>query len=173
MPVAQPLGRLFDIASAFVPVDTQTATNTGDYISLKNAAGVLVVLFKAAGTANDDPVLSFYQATSVAGGSAKTLATITKHWQKQGTLTAVTGWTKVTQTAGATLTLNATSAENQGIYAVPITAEELDIANGFDCLRVDVADTGSAGAQLGAMLYILYGLAYPSAPESLPDPLDN
>lgn len=151
-----------EIAAAFVPVDTQTAANPGDYICLKGYEGVAIVFFKAAGTAGDDPVITVNQATDVAGSGAKSL-NLTKHRQKQGTLTAVTSWTEVTQAAGASITLNATSAESQGLYVIDIKASDLDVAGGFDCLMVNVADTGSAGAQLGCAFYILYGPRYAGA----------
>lgn len=167
------LGRLFDIAAGFVPVDTQTGANNGDYISLKNAKGVTFIFFKAAGVANDDPVLTFRQAKDVAGGSVKDLAVITQHWQKQGTLSSVTGWTRVTQAASATVTLNATSAENQGIYVVEIEADQLDIDNDFETVVLNIADTGAAGAQLGCVLYLLRDLAVQATPANLPDPLTD
>lgn len=144
-----------NIASAFVPVDMQTAANTGDYVCLKGYDRVVFLLFKAAGTAGDDPVVSARQAQDVSDTGGKVL-NLTTYWQKQGTLTAVTSWTEVTQAAGATVTLDATSAESQGLYAFEIKAADLDVANGFDCVRFAVADVGG-NAQLGAGLYILDG----------------
>lgn len=150
--------RLIDhtqIVSGFVPVDMQSAANTGDVVSLANYGHVSVVLFKAIGTAGDDPVVSFEQGTDVAFGTNKALSTITEHWQKQGLdLTAVGTFTKVTQTAADSVTLNATSAECQGIYVFEIDASDLDVDGGYDCLRVSVADVGG-NAQLGCLLYIL------------------
>lgn len=163
------LGRIFDLVSAFAPLDLQTARD-GDYVSLKNAGGVDIVVTKGAGTAADDPVISFQQAVDVAGTSAKDLATITQHWQKQAAtdLTGTGVWTRVTQAAGASVTLNATSAEEVGIYVFTIEADQLDVDNGFDCLRVRIADVGG-NAQLGTALYILRDLRYPSAPQNLPN----
>jgi hypothetical protein len=153
--------RLIDevqIASGFVPVDTQTASNPGDVVSLKNYAHLTVLFFKAAGTAGDDPVLTFEQATDVAFGTSKNLAVIDEYWRKEGAdLTAIGTFTRVTQSASQTVTLSATSAESQGIYVFEIDAADLDVDNGYDCVRVTVADTGSAGAQLGCMLYLLSG----------------
>lgn len=164
------LGREFDIIPNVVPVDTQTGANAGDYICLKNARGVAYVLFKGAGTANDDPVITFRQAQDVAGTNVKDLAVVTTIYQKQAAtnLLSTGTWTKVTQAAGATFTGNGTSAEQVGLYVVEIEADQLDVDNGFDCVIANLADTGAAGAQLGCMLAILYGLAYPAAPESLP-----
>lgn len=169
-----PLGNLFDLVPGFIPVDTQTAANTGDYISLKNAEGVLVVFFKAVGVHPDDPVLELLQATTVAGGGAKDCNGFTGYWHKQGAdLTAVGSWTHVTQTADEHITLNGTSAESAGLYAIWVPATVLDRDNGFDCLCVNVADTGAAGAQLGCLLYIVVGLRYQTDPENLPSLITN
>lgn len=149
-----------DIVSCFVPVDTQGGANTGDWVSLKNYSSVVFVLFKDNGVANDDPVLTFEQATDVAGTGHKAL-NVTRHLQKQGLLLSAVGtWTEVTQAAGTSITLNATSAEHEGIYVVEVDASELDLANGFDCVQLSVADTGAAGAQLGCAFYILCGARY-------------
>jgi hypothetical protein len=161
------LGILFDIIPAFQPSDLQTA-RTGDYVSLKHWGRCSVVLYKGAGTAGDDPVLTFQQAQDVAGTGVKNLANITYRFQKQAAtdLSGTGTWTKVTQIASQTVTLNNTSAEEAGMYVCEIGTEELDLANGFDCLRVSVADTG-ANAQLGCAFYILSGPRFPAAPANL------
>lgn len=151
--------RLIDtcqIASGFVPVDTQSAANPGDVVSMKNYNHLTVIFFKAAGVAGDDPVLTFQQCQDVAETGIKNLATIDEYWSKQGAaLTAVGTFTRVTQTASQTVTLDATSAEEQGLYVFEIDGSDLDTANSFDCVKVSVADTGAAGAMLGALLYLL------------------
>jgi hypothetical protein len=165
-----PLGSVIDIIPGFVPVDMQTATNTGDGICLKNCAGVLVVAFKAAGTAGDDPKYTIYQQRNVGNtdGGAKALNVIETVWKKQGAaLTGVGTWTKETQTADDDYQADATSAESQAVYAFWVPSSALDHADGYDCIRVDCADVGS-NAQLGCLLYILAGLRYPTAPENLP-----
>jgi hypothetical protein len=160
-----PLGKSFDIVPAIAPLDLQTA-RTGDWCSMKNAAGVCIVFFKGAGTAGDDPDITVQQATDVAGTSAKDLDAVATVYKKQGTLTSVGTWTKVTQTADALYDADGTSAEEQAVYVMQIEADQLDKANGFDCINVSCSDVGS-NAQLGCALYILYGLRYPSAPENL------
>ena len=158
--------RLIDhtqIVSGFPPVDLQAASNPGDVVSLKNYGHLTVIFFKAIGTAADDPVLTFEQGTDVAFGTNKALATVTEHWQKQAALLTATGtFTRVTQAAGSTVTLNATSAEQQGLYVFEIDASDLDVANSYDCIRVSVSDIGG-NAQLGCLLYILSGPRYAGA----------
>lgn len=163
------LGRLYDLAAGVVPLDLQTA-RTGDYVSLKNAGWVDIIIFKAAGTAGDDPDFTLYQATDVAGTSAKVASIITTIYKKQGTLSSVTAWTEETQAASEVYSANATSAEEQAIYVIHVEADQLDTANSFDCIRVDAADVGT-NAQLGCVLYMLGGLRKATAPASLPDPL--
>jgi hypothetical protein len=159
--------RLIDetqIVSGFVPVDTQSGANVGDVVCLKNYDHLTVVFFKAAGAANDDPVLTFEQGTDIAFGTNAVLATIDEYWKKEGTLTAIGTFTRVTQTASQTVTLCATSAESQGLYVFEIDSS--DLTDGYDCVRVAVADTGAAGAQLGCMLYVLSGPRH--AAETMP-----
>ncbi len=161
------LGALFDIIPAILPLDLQTARD-GDWVSLKNASGVTIVVHKGAGTAGDDPVISFQQASDVAGTGAKDLSTIAEIFSKQGTLTSVGSWTRTTQAAGASYTGDGTSAESEAVYAFYVSADQLDVDNGFDCLRVRIADVGS-NAQLGSALYLLHGLSYPARPDRLPN----
>lgn len=160
-----PLGNIIDIVAGVIPLDLQTA-RTGDYVSLKEAEGCLVVILKGAGTAGDDPDFTLNQAVAVAGTSAKALNAIDTVYKKQGTLTSVGTWAKVTQTADEVFSADATSAEEEALYVIDVPAAKLDVDNGFDCISVDVADVGT-NAQLGCVLYILYGLRHKDQPENL------
>lgn len=154
-----------NIISGFVPIDLQAGANDGDWVSLKNYERLAIVFFKAAGTAGDDPTLTVQQASDVSGTGAKAL-NFTRIDVKQGAdLFAIGTFTTVTQTAANTYT-EATSAEAQAIWVVDIKAEDLDVDNGFDCVRATVADVGS-NAQLGCLLYIAYGARYSGAPSAI------
>jgi hypothetical protein len=153
-------GRLPEFAqiiAGFVPVDMSSAANNGDWVSLKNYDHCSIVLFKAIGTAGDDPTITVKQAQDVSGTGAKAL-TFTTLYSKQGTQTSIGTWTLVTQSAANTYS-NDTSAENQAIWVIDIRCDELDTDNGFDCIQASVADVGT-NAQLGCMLYFLYGARY-------------
>lgn len=164
----KPLGALFDIVAAIVPLDLGTA-RVGDWISLKNAQGVCIVFFKGVGTDGDDPTLTVQQATAVAGTGAKDLVALTRVYKKQGALlTAVGVWTEVAQAAAATYAGDATSAQEQAVYVLQIEADQLDVDGGFDCVNVSCSDVGN-NAQLGCALYILYGLRHQTAPQNLPN----
>jgi hypothetical protein len=145
------------VCAGFVPVDMSAAANNGDWVSMKNFARCTIVLFKAAGTAGDDPVLTVRQATAVDGTGAKAL-NFTRVDSKVGTLTSVGTFTANTQAAANTYT-DAVSAEAQGIFLIDIKSEDLDVANGFDCVQFQVPDIG-ANAQLGCALYLLWGSRY-------------
>ena len=151
-----------NIQPAFLPADTDT-DQTGDYVSLKDYGKVGILFIKAAGTATDDPTLTLYEATTVAGGSAAVLAVIDTHWIKQAatSLAAVGTFTKTTQTAASTLVFDATSAEETLIDYFEVSASQL--SDGFDCIRVDCANAASAGSQYATLIYILLEPRYSQA----------
>ncbi len=148
---------------AFLPVDTD-ADQTGDYVSLKNYNKVGVLFIKAAGSATDDPTLTLYESTDVAGaGTVQALTAIDTHWIKQAAtnLTAVGTFTKTTQTLASTIVFNATSGEQAIVDYFEVDAAQL--SDGFDCIRVDVANAASAGSQYATLMYIMLEPRYGEA----------
>jgi hypothetical protein len=147
-----------------VPIDLASAGITGDYVSLKLYKHVAIVFQKGAGASGEDPTITLYQATTVAGGSAKVL-TFTDIYVKQGASMAAIGtFTKTTQTAASTYT-SATAGEEEAVWVVEIDADELDVDGGFDCIRADISDVGST-SQIGNLLYVLTEPRY--AAETMP-----
>lgn len=165
------LGRLFDVSTAFAPVDMQTAVNTGKRIHLCNAQAITFFLFKGAGTAGDDPVVSLQQHTLASGGSSASLAAITHYHLKNATTLAGTEtWSRVNQSVSASITDPGgagTSAESQQIVAIPIDGAQL--SDGYEWVSINVADVGG-NAQLGCAFYILHGLEVQRKPENLVQP---
>lgn len=141
------------IVAAIIPVDSQTGANNGDYVSLKNYGRCTILVYKAAGVAGDDPVLTVTQAQDVAGTGVKAL-NFTRIDAKVGTQTGIGTFTTVSQTAANTYT-DTVSAEAQALFAIEFKSEDLDVNNGFDCLKIAVPDTGAGGAQLLCALYVL------------------
>lgn len=153
------------IAEGILPLALTTA-RTGRVISLKNYRRCLVVFYKGIGTASDDPTITLAQGTDIAFGTTKALTFTTIYVKQDATkLSDVAQWTKVTQSAGATYT-DATSAEQAAIWAIDIKAEDLDIANGYDCIRASISDVGT-NAQLGCVLYLPYDPIVLAAPENM------
>lgn len=165
------LGRLFDISAAVVPVDLQAA-QTGKRVALRNAGGCTIVVFKAAGTAGDDPTFTLKQHTASSGGSTANLAIIDHYYLKaEATLDGDETWTRVAQAAAATIVDPGgagTSAEEQQIIAIEVDGRSL--TDGYDYISLDVADTGT-NAQLGCVLYLLRDLAVQRTPANLVAPL--
>lgn len=149
------------IVMAIVPVDSQTGANTGDYVSLKGYERCTILVIKAAGVAGDDPVITVTQAQDVGGTGVKAL-NFTRVDSKVGVQTGIGTFTTNTQAAGNTYT-DLVSAEAQGIFAIEFKGDDLDVANGFDCLKVAVPDTGAAGAQLLTAIYVLRGARWAGA----------
>ena len=151
------------IAQGFLPVDMSAGANAGDWVSLKNYGRVAIVLFKEPGTAGNDPTITLQQATDVSSTGAKAL-NITRVDKKQAAsdLLAVGQFTKSTaddpetnDTFSTNTWTNTDLAEQAAIIVIDVKAEDLDIDNGFDCVRVTIADVGTTG-QLGALLYLLH-----------------
>jgi hypothetical protein len=162
------LGRLFDISAGLTPVNMATAANTGKRVSLRNASGITIVVFKGAGTAGEDPVMTLKQHTAASSGTTADLVAIDRYWVKQeATLDGDETWSKVTQTAAAAVTGNGTSAEEEAIYVFQVDAASL--SDGYTHVSLDIADVGT-GAQLGSILYILHDLEVQRTPENLANP---
>lgn len=147
-----------NIQEAFPPFDLQTA-RTGDYVSLANYHGCLCVFQSAVGTAGDDPIVTFTQATDNGGTGAKALNIPSQRCLMKMAATNLTG-TGTWSDASAYITANvwdenSVSAEQDLILVVDFLAEDLDVDNGFDHLRFAVGDTGT-NAQLGVGMYILH-----------------
>lgn len=155
-----------NIVAAFVPVDMQAAANNGDWVSMKPYGRCVAVLFKAAGTAGEDPVFTLKQATDASGTGAKAL-NFTTIYSKVGTQTGIANFTRTTQAAANTYT-DTVSAEAQAIIGVEIDGSDLDVDNGFTHVQLSIPDTGT-NAQLGCGFYLMLDPRHEGA--SLPSPI--
>jgi hypothetical protein len=162
------LGSVLDLSVGISPVDSQTGAMTGKRISMKNCDGVLIVIFKAAGIANDDVVGTLYEYTAYTGGTTTALAAIDKYWTKKETaLDGDEAWTLVDQTTVASTTeTDITSAEAEMIIAIDVKAA--DLTDGYTHIGMNIADTGAGGTQPIACLYIPYGLKIQRTPANMP-----
>ena len=157
----------FQLVSGWVP-STMTTARTSDVISLKNYGRVGILFHKGIGTAGDDPTLTILQGTSIAFGTNKALTFTTLYVKQDPTSLGDVGqWTKVTQSAANTYT-DATVAEQAALWYIEFKAEDLDIANDYDCIRVSCSDIGTTTAdQFGALLFILMDPRQQMAPEDM------
>lgn len=145
---------LLNFEVAVLPKDITGAAQTGDYISLKNYQGVLIIFLQGA-WAGGTSAVTLVQATDVAATAEKALG-FAKRWTKVG----VTGTTWVeTAVTSDTFALPATANTMNAVY---VPAASLDVDGGFDCMAVKAASPGS-NADLLAILYVLCGARYASA----------
>jgi|GEM_PF-875664 len=157
------------LVMAFEPADLNSAGATGDYVCLAHYHRCLAVILAGDGTAGKDIPVSFYQATSNAGAGAKVLNVLetgriyTKEAATFAALAGVDAWTKETQATADEQWAPGDSGEQVLIWAFEIRAEDLDVDNDFDHIRMDVADP--TASKIVAGLYILGDPEYPAAPE--------
>jgi len=148
-----------EIVSAIIPINIGTA-RAGDVVSMKNYGRCAIVFLKDAGVNNEDVTLTVEQCSSVAPSNAKAL-NFTRVDVKQGTLTSVGTWTTTNPAAGNTYT-NTDLGGQQALIVIDIKAEDLDLDNNFDCVRVSTSDAGTA-TSLAAAVYILHEPRYAKA----------
>ena len=134
------------IVLANVPVDINNLAVTGDYVSMKGYGHLTIILqFGANGTG---VALTLKQATDVTNSlSDEKALSFTKIYANVGLAT-----TDLTETAVTSDTVTLGSAPNN-LYVVEVNARDLDVTNGFDCVRFDYAS--GAGTTLLSVLYIL------------------
>jgi hypothetical protein len=151
------LGSVFDIGSAFTPVDFNTSdAATGHRVHLRNYESIAFVLYKGAGTAGADPVVTVQEHNAATAGTSQSLAVITEFYSKtETTLDGDEVWVRTAQAVAATANMGLTTAEEEGIHVIEFEAGQLSA--GFEWISCNIAAT-VANAQLVSGLYILTGL---------------
>lgn len=162
------LGRLFDVVPGITPVNLATGANTGNRVRLRDADGVTIVGFLAAGVAAEAPTLDVREHNAASAGTSQDLDVVTRYYVKaEATLDGDETWTEVTQTAASEVTDADWDDANQVLVVIEVEAESL--SDGFQWVSVDIADTGT-GPHLGCVLYLLRDLKVQRAPENLAAP---
>ena len=142
------------IVEALAPA-ADAAGRAGDYVSLRDAARVFVVVHITQG--NPAAVaLTLFQATAVAGTGEKAIANAVPIWSD---LDTAAGDTLVARTAAVSYTTDA-GVKNK-VVVFEVDAAALDINNGFDCLCVKTG--ASNAANITQAMYYLVGHRYPQA----------
>ena len=154
------------LVSGGVPIVLNGTGITGDWVSMKNYGHLSAILFKDSGTAGSDPTITMFQAKTVAGGSVK-IFNFREVWIKRGTTTAAGGLAALTATTdlftrtaasgyatGLGLHTDTTSAEDEAFWVVEVNADDLDVDNNFDCVKMVVDDVSDATA-LACIFYVL------------------
>lgn len=143
-------------------IPTVPSTSTPDYVSLKNYERCMVLIIQKNATTVTGSAITLKQATSVGAGGEKPLA-FAKAYRNVDTATAdVLSEFAVTSD---TFTTQAVDSKN-AMYVIEVKAEDLDVNNGFDCIR---AGTGNATAATIGVYYFLYGAKLPTTVSAIVD----
>ena len=132
------------------------SSSTPDYVSLKNYQHFTAVILCDNATTVTGSAITLKQATAVAGTGEKALS-FSFVWANTDTAAGDT-LTKTAVTSD-TFTTDATDAKNL-MYVIEVDASSLDLANGFDCIRVG---TGNATASVVSVCYILSNSRFSAA----------
>lgn len=138
------------------------STSTPDYVSLKNFERMTIIILVKNATTVTGSAITVKQATAVAGTGEKAVAFSTAYRNIDTAAADVLASFAVTSN---TFTTDSTNSKNL-MYVIEIKAEDLDVANGFDCVR---AGTGDATAATVTVLYALWGAKFQTTVASITD----
>jgi hypothetical protein len=123
------------------------------WVSLKNYTHLTIRLIILNSTTVTGSAVGLVQATAIAGTGSKTLA-FSKAWRM---LDAAASDTLSEFTVSSdTFTTDSTNSKRM-MYQIEIEAEQLDMDNDFDCVRLTL---GNAVATTIAVEYVLSGASY-------------
>ena len=134
------------VEGMIVPKDITGAAQTSDILSLKESAGIAIVITQGA-WAGGTPAVTLTQCQDVSATGAKALG-FTEAYRKTGLSNTL--WTRFDVTSN---TFNLTTTANT-VTLIEIGPEQLDRDNGFDCIRLDIASPGANADLLSAAGYL-------------------
>ena len=131
------------------------------YVSLKNYKRCQIVITIADGTTVTGSTITLKQSTNVTNSLSdekalaftRMLANTDYAASKTMVETAVTANTFTTQTVNS----------KDSVYIIEVDAEDMDVANGFDCLRVDCTGHAATASRGCTVVYNLFGARYSGA----------
>lgn len=130
------------------PAALTGAAGDGDYVSLKQFQRLSIIIAVDNATTVTGGAVTLKQATAVAGTAEKALAFDTV-WANIDTGASDT----LVETAVVSDTFTTDSTNNKNLlYVLEVNDADLDIANGFDCVRIDVASMANA---VGSVVYVM------------------
>lgn len=154
---------LFEQAKPVIGLDPAVpSTSTPDYVSMKGYERLTVIVLVKNATTVTGSAITLKQATAVAGTSEKALAFAKV---KRNIDTAAGDTLSEVDVTSNTFTTDSTNSKNL-MYVIEVKAEDLDVNNGFDCVRVG---TGDATAATVTVLYVLWGSKFSTNPSAIID----
>lgn len=129
-----------------VPVDLNTADNTGLRVDMKNLKRCTFIVMLAAGTTTTAHTFNLKQHNVASAGTPAVLSVLNPYFHKIG---AATIFTKVDPPAAAdSYDLHALLSNSASIVVFEVLAENL--TDGYRWVSLDMLDAG--GAQLGSVI---------------------
>lgn len=135
---------------------TTPSSSTPDYVSMKGYERMTAIIICDNATTVTGSAITLKQAQDVAATGEKALS-FSRMLANIDTAAAAT--MVETAVVSDTFTTTAIDAKNS-LYVLDIHADDLDVDNNFDCVRVG---TGNATAQVLAVIYILHAAKYAGA----------
>ena len=132
------LVEMFKLVTGIAPI--VPSTTTPDYVSLKNYQHFTAIITVKNATTVTGSAITLKQATAVAGTGEKALA-FTSMWGNVDTGASDT----LVKTAVTSNTFTTDDTNSKDLkYVVEVDASQLDVAGGFDCIRVGTDDATAA-----------------------------
>jgi hypothetical protein len=136
---------------------TSTLGDTA-YVSLKNYRKLTILVSIADGTTVTGSTITLKQATAVAGTNEKALG-FTRMLASVDYPTVALAETAVTSNTFTTQTVNS----KDSMYIIEVDSDSLDVANGFDCVRLDGTGHAATASRGVVVMYALSGARYSGA----------
>lgn len=150
--------RVYPVVAAAGLLLTSTLGDT-TYVSMKGYQRCQIIISIADGTTVTGSTITLKQATAIAGTSEKALAFTRMLANTDYVASKTMVETAVTSNTFTTQTTNS----KDSLYIIDVDASDLDVANGFDCLRVDGTGHAATASRGVVVLYNLYGARYAGA----------
>lgn len=129
------------------------SSSTPDYVSLRGYSGLTAIIIADNGSTVTGSAITLKQASAVDGTGEKALEfdTVLANVDTGAASTLVE-----TAVTSDTFTTDTTDAKNL-LYVIDVPLDNLDTANGFDCVRVG---TGNAANTVVSVIYLLHKAKY-------------
>ena len=142
------------VVPAIAPIAGGSA-RSGDWVSLKGYAGVLIVVNIAMGNAATTAI-TVDKATAVDGSGNSNGITVNRVWKHTGAIGAAIAYAAVAAAASFT---SSSTGSGQDVYLLDIRADEL---GDYDCVQLELGASNSAN--IVSAPYLLYGPRYAGSP---------
>lgn len=146
-----------NVKQAFLPKDLASATS-GERIHAGKGEKIVFLLTLADSVAASTLAINLKQHNAASGGTTKALSVANKIYKK---INAATVFTESEPTVASDVVSLSDFANDQGLVAVEILPQDLDVNNGFTHFSVELDAAGAA--KIGAGVYVVMNADYQAA----------